>query len=92
MKVMRLTRWSEFVEHTEALDGCAFRGHVSAQWPLVPSLTRRLQQFSPDPRLWPLRESRDRSQGHPQGVDVPGNHVPFSANSLAIASMSPPGA
>src|SRR5205085_4333981 len=28
------------------------------QWPLVPSLTRRLQQFSPNPRLWPLREAR----------------------------------
>ena len=58
MKVIRLTRWSEFVEHTEALEGWAFRGHVSLQWPLVPSLSRRLQQFSPEPRLWPLREAR----------------------------------
>ncbi|MDB5900240.1 MAG: hypothetical protein JWP22_2880 [Ramlibacter sp.] len=58
MKVVRLRRWSEFVEHTEALEGWAFRGHVNALWPLVPSLTRRLQQFSPDPRLWPLREAR----------------------------------
>jgi hypothetical protein len=58
MKVVRLTRWAEFVEHTDALEGWAFRGQISAQWPLVPSLTRRLQQFSPDPRLWPLRESR----------------------------------
>ena len=58
MKVIRLTRWSEFVEHTDALEGWAFRGHVSLQWPLVTSLTRRLQQFSPEPRLWPLREAR----------------------------------
>jgi hypothetical protein len=58
VKVIRLSRWSEFVEHTDALEGWAFRGHVSAQWPLVPSLTRRLQQFSPEPRLWPLREAR----------------------------------
>jgi hypothetical protein len=58
VKVVRLSQWSEFVRHTEALEGWAFRGHVNAQWPLVPSLTRRLQQFSPEPRLWPLRESR----------------------------------
>ena len=58
MKVLNLTRWSEFVEQTDALQGWAFRGQVSAQWPLVPSLTRRLQQFCPDARLWPLREAR----------------------------------
>lgn len=58
MKVLNLTRWSEFVGHTDALQGWAFRGQVSARWPLVPSLTRRLQQFSPEPRLWPLREAR----------------------------------
>lgn len=58
MQTIRLQRWSEFVEHADALDGWAFRGHVSAQWPLVPSLTRRLQLFSPDARLWPLRETR----------------------------------
>ena len=58
MKVVRLTRWSEFVERTEALEGWAFRGQHSTQWPLVSTLTRRLQTFSPDPRLWPLREAR----------------------------------
>lgn len=58
MKVLTLTHWSEFVGHTDALQGWAFRGQVAAHWPLVPSLTRRLQQFSPDPRLWPLREAR----------------------------------
>jgi hypothetical protein len=58
MKVIRLSRWSEFVEQTDALEGWAFRGHVSLEWPLVPSLTRRLQRYCPDARLWPLREAR----------------------------------
>src|SRR4051812_26030154 len=58
MKVIRLARWSEFVEHADSLEGWAFRGHVSLEWPLVPSLTRRLQRYCPDPRLWPLREAR----------------------------------
>lgn len=58
MKVIRLTRWSEFVAHADSLEGWAFRGHVSLEWPLVPSLTRRLQRYCPDPRLWPLREAR----------------------------------
>jgi hypothetical protein len=58
LKVVRLSRWSEFVEQTEALEGWAFRGQDSARWPLVPSLTRRLMQFSPEPHLWPLREAR----------------------------------
>ena len=58
MKVIRLTRWSEFVEQADALEGWAFRGHVSLEWPLVPSLTRRLQRYCPDARLWPLREAR----------------------------------
>jgi FRG domain. len=58
VKVVPITCWSEFVEHTDALQGWAFRGHGAAQWPLVSSLTRRLQLFSPDARLWPLREAR----------------------------------
>lgn len=58
MQVVHLTRWSEFVERADALQGWAFRGQVTAGWPLVPSLTRRLQQFAPDQRLWPLREMR----------------------------------
>ncbi|NML44715.1 FRG domain-containing protein [Ramlibacter sp. G-1-2-2] len=58
MKVLTPSRWSEFVAQTDALQGWAFRGHVDASWPLVPSLTRRLQLFSPDPRIWPLREGR----------------------------------
>jgi hypothetical protein len=58
MKTVRIERWSGFVEQTEALEGWAFRGHVAPEWQLVPSLTRRLQQYAPDPRLWPLREAR----------------------------------
>ncbi|MDB5856324.1 MAG: hypothetical protein JWQ76_13 [Ramlibacter sp.] len=58
MKVIRLTRWSEFVAHADSLEGWAFRGHVALEWPLVPSLTRRLQKYCPDARLWPLREAR----------------------------------
>jgi len=58
MQTVRLARWADFIAHTDALGGWAFRGHVSADWPLVPSLTRRLQQFAPEPRLWPLREAR----------------------------------
>ena len=58
MKVIRLERWSEFVAHADALEGWAFRGHVALEWPLVPSLTRRLQRFCPEPGLWPLREAR----------------------------------
>lgn len=58
MKVVSLSRWSEFVAHTDALEGWAFRGQVSAEWPLVSSLTRSLQQFCPESALWPLREAR----------------------------------
>jgi hypothetical protein len=58
LKVVHLSRWAEFVEQTEALEGWAFRGQDSARWPLQPSLARRLQQYCPDQRLWPLREAR----------------------------------
>ncbi len=58
MDVIRLSQWSEFVALTDAQTGWAFRGEVSAQWPLVSSLTRRLQTFCDDHSLWPLREER----------------------------------
>lgn len=58
MHIVQVTDWSEFIERTDAQPGWAFRGEVSAHWPLVSSLTRRLQSFCPDPLLWPLRESR----------------------------------
>ncbi len=58
MKTLPLTRWPDFVRWVDALEGWAFRGQQGADWPLVSSLTRRLQAFSPEPRLWPLREAR----------------------------------
>lgn len=58
MKTFTISSWPEFIDRTECQQGWAFRGQVSAAWPLVPSLARRLQTFSPDPSLWPLREAR----------------------------------
>ena len=58
MEVVRLSRWSDFVAHADGQRGWVFRGEISAQWPLVSSLTRRLQTYCPDSRLWPLREER----------------------------------
>jgi hypothetical protein len=58
MQVIHLSRWEEFVERTDAQRGWAFRGEVSAQWPLTTSLARRLQLHCPDRSLWPVREQR----------------------------------
>lgn len=58
MKTVYISRWSDFVAHTDALEGWAFRGQRAAHWPLVSTLTRRLGAFCPEPRLWPLREAR----------------------------------
>ena len=58
MKTIHVEKWSDFVALTDALQGWAFRGHLSPEWPLVPSLSRRLMQFCPDEKLWPLREAR----------------------------------
>jgi hypothetical protein len=58
MQVIRLDRWSSFVEQIHALNGWAFRGEVLAHWPLYTSLARRLQNYCPDRTLWPLREAR----------------------------------
>lgn len=58
MEVIQLSEWAQFVALTDAQQGWAFRGEVSSSWPLVSSMTRRLQTFCPDPSLWPLREER----------------------------------
>ena len=58
MKTIHVEKWADFVALTDELQGWAFRGHLSPQWPLVPSLSRRLLQFCPDPSQWPLREAR----------------------------------
>ena len=58
MRVVQVSDWEDFVEKTDALTGWAFRGEVSAQWPLMTAIARRLTAYCPDPVLWPLRESR----------------------------------
>lgn len=58
MRVLRLTNWKAFVEQIDQLDGWAFRGEVSATWPLMTSVARRLMSYCPDRSLWPLREVR----------------------------------
>ncbi|MBL8325439.1 MAG: FRG domain-containing protein [Rubrivivax sp.] len=58
MQVVRLERWDDFVAHTHTQPGWAFRGEISADWPLTTSLARRLQTFCPDRRQWPVREQR----------------------------------
>jgi hypothetical protein len=58
VKTVHFTRWSDYVAHTDGLEGWAFRGQLRVDWPLVSSLTRRLREFCPDPHLWPLREAR----------------------------------
>lgn len=58
MQTVRLRSWAQFVRLTERLQGWAFRGELSAKWPLITSLSRRLQTYCPDAELWPLREER----------------------------------
>lgn len=58
MHIETVNEWSQFIALTDAQDGWAFRGEVSANWPLVSSLTRRLQAYCPQRELWPLREER----------------------------------
>lgn len=58
MRVVRLTQWKAFVEETDQLNGWAFRGEISATWPLMTSVARRLLAYCPDRSLWPLRELR----------------------------------
>ena len=58
MDVIRLNCWADFVALTDAQPEWAFRGEVSAQWPLVSLLTRRLSTYCQEPALWPLREER----------------------------------
>lgn len=58
MRTLRLTSWKEFEDRLGTLPGWAFRGEVSAHWPLLTSLGRKMHTYCPDPKLWPLRESR----------------------------------
>ena len=58
MHIEQVSEWSQFIALTDAQDGWAFRGETSANWPLASSLSRRLQAYSPQRELWPLREER----------------------------------
>jgi hypothetical protein len=58
MQIVRIERWEDYVAQTEGQAGWAFRGEISAHWPLVTSLARRLQTYCPEASLWPLREQR----------------------------------
>lgn len=58
MRTLRLSSWTDFVDRVDDLRGWAFRGEVSAQWPLLTSLGRRMLAYCPERRLWPLREAR----------------------------------
>jgi hypothetical protein len=58
MEVITVESWEDFQSCTDELDGWAFRGQTHADWPLVSSLTRRLQAFCPDEDQWPQREER----------------------------------
>lgn len=58
MQVVQVSRWEDFVALTDAQSGWAFRGEPMAHWPLMTSLARRLQTYSPDAALWPMREQR----------------------------------
>lgn len=58
MRVVSISSWRAFEEETALQNGWAFRGEVSALWPLMTSVARRLLIFCPDRKLWPLRETR----------------------------------
>jgi hypothetical protein len=58
MRIVHLNHWKSFVDEIDHLNGWAFRGEVSATWPLMTSLARRLMAYCPDHGLWPLREMR----------------------------------
>jgi hypothetical protein len=58
MDTVTIDSWKAFVALADELDDWAFRGHRSAQQPLLNSLCRRLTQYCPDLAQWPTREAR----------------------------------
>lgn len=58
MQVVHVRSWRDFLDQTDRLEGWAFRGERFSRWPLLSSLSRRLLNYCPDARLWPLREAR----------------------------------
>jgi hypothetical protein len=58
MREVRVQSWSEFIHYINSRDGWAFRGQSDADWPLLSSLQRRLQQHKVDREQWRQREER----------------------------------
>ena len=58
MDTVTIDSWSAFVACTDDLEEWAFRGHRSAEQPLLSSLSRRLTQYCPDASQWRTREAR----------------------------------
>jgi FRG domain len=58
METITIDSWNAFVAATDELDGWAFRGHGSAELPLLSSLSRRLMLYCPDASQWREREAR----------------------------------
>jgi FRG domain len=58
MDTVTIDSWNAFVACTDELEEWAFRGHRSAEQPLLSSLSRRLTQYCPDASQWRVREAR----------------------------------
>jgi len=58
VETVQIASWNEFVALTSECDGWAFRGLQDADWPLLSSLSRYLQNYVPDKTSWRLREER----------------------------------
>ena len=58
MKIEVIESWNQFDALARTLDGWVFRGQRQADWRLVSSLSRYLQNFVPDRSFWQLREAR----------------------------------
>lgn len=58
MREIRVKSWSDFNEYIATREGWAFRGQADASWPLLSSLSRRLQRLKVPPAQWNEREER----------------------------------
>lgn len=58
METVQIASWNEFVALTSECDGWAFRGLRDADWPLLSSLSRYLQNYVHDKTSWRSREER----------------------------------
>lgn len=58
MDQKKVGSWDEFVAIARSLDGWAFRGQRDASWPMLSSLSRKLNNFVQDKTCWQEREAR----------------------------------